>query len=57
LIIPAVILSISLYLLSDNNAVSYIETLAEIDSQVLSQDLPINALLDKGFVQYVQLKK
>jgi Protein of unknown function (DUF3619) len=57
LIIPAIVLGVSLYTLSDDNAVNYIETLAEIDSQVLSQDLPINALLDKGFVQYVQLKK
>ncbi len=53
--LPAVLLGLGLYLYSANNADNYVQTVAEIDSQVLTQELPINALLDKGFVRYVQV--
>jgi hypothetical protein len=52
---PALVMVVSLYVMSNDNADNYVQTVAEIDSQVLTQDLPINALLDKGFVQYVQV--
>jgi hypothetical protein len=41
--------------MSTGNADNYVQTVAEIDTQVLTQELPINALLDKGFVRYVQV--
>ncbi len=52
---PALIVGVGLYVMADNNADNYVQTVAEIDSQVLTQDLPIDALLDKGFVRYVQV--
>jgi hypothetical protein len=52
---PALIVGVGLYVMADSNADNYVQTVAEIDSQVLTQDLPIDALLDKGFVRYVQV--
>jgi hypothetical protein len=52
---PALIVGVGLYVMADSNADNYLQTVAEIDSQVLTQDLPIDALLDKGFVRYVQV--
>lgn len=52
---PALIVGVGLYVMAINNADNYVQTVAEIDSQVLTQDLPIDALLDKGFVRYVQV--
>jgi hypothetical protein len=52
---PALVVGVGLYVMSDSNADNYTQTVAEIDSQVLTQELPINALLDKGFVRYVQV--
>lgn len=52
---PALIVGVGLYIMADSNADNYVQTVAEIDSQVLTQDLPIDALLDKGFVRYVQV--
>ena len=53
--VPAFALGIGLFVISQNNADSYVQSVAEIDTQVLSQELPIDALLDKGFVRYVQV--
>lgn len=53
--VPAMVVGVGLLIFSDNNADSYVQTVAEIDSQVLTHDLPIDALLDKGFVRYVQV--
>ncbi len=52
---PALVVGVGLYIMSTGNADNYVQTVAEIDSQVLTQELPINALLDKGFVRYVQV--
>jgi Protein of unknown function (DUF3619) len=52
---PALVVGVGLFVMSSNNADNYVQTVAEIDSQVLTQDLPIDALLDKGFVRYVQV--
>ncbi len=52
---PALMVGVGLYIMSTSNADNYVQTVAEIDSQVLTQELPINALLDKGFVRYVQV--
>jgi Protein of unknown function (DUF3619) len=52
---PALVVGVGLYIMADKNADNYVQTVAEIDSQVLTQDLPIDALLDKGFVRYVQV--
>jgi hypothetical protein len=52
---PALVVGVGLYMLSASNADNYVQTVAEIDSQVLTQEVPINALLDKGFVRYVQV--
>lgn len=52
---PALVVGVGLYMMSSDNADNYVQTVAEIDSQVLTQELPINALLDKGFVRYVQV--
>ncbi len=52
---PALVVGVGLYIMSTSNADNYVQTVAEIDSQVLTQDLPIDALLDKGFVRYVQV--
>ncbi len=52
---PALVVGVGLYIMSTSNADNYVQTVAEIDSQVLTQELPINALLDKGFVRYVQV--
>ena len=52
---PALVVGVGLYIMSTNNADNYVQTVAEIDSQVLTHELPINALLDKGFVRYVQV--
>jgi hypothetical protein len=53
--LPVLVMGVALYGMSSDNAENYVQTVAEIDSQVLTQELPINALLDKGFVQYVQV--
>ena len=55
LALPAVAVALGLYTLSSTNADNYVDTVAEIDSQVLTQDVPLDALLDKGFVRYVQV--
>jgi Protein of unknown function (DUF3619) len=52
---PALVLGVGLYAMSQTNADSYVQSVAEIDTQVLSQELPIDALLDKGFVRFVQV--
>jgi Protein of unknown function (DUF3619) len=52
---PALVVGVGLYMMSSSNADNYVQTVAEIDTQVLTQELPINALLDKGFVRYVQV--
>jgi ABC-type nitrate/sulfonate/bicarbonate transport system permease component len=52
---PVLVVGVGLYIMSNTNADNYLQTVAEIDSQVLTQDLPIDALLDKGFVRYVQV--
>jgi hypothetical protein len=52
---PALVVGVGLYIMSTGNADNYVQTVAEIDTQVLTQELPINALLDKGFVRYVQV--
>ncbi len=52
---PAVLLGVGLYVMSQTNADNYVQSVAEIDTQVLSQEVPIDALLDKGFVRYVQV--
>jgi hypothetical protein len=52
---PALIVGVGLYVMADKNADNYVQTVADIDSQVLTQELPIDALLDKGFVRYVQV--
>lgn len=52
---PALALGVGLYVMSQNNADNYVQSVAEIDTQVLTQQLPIDALLDKGFARYVQV--
>lgn len=52
---PAVVLGVGLYAMSQSNADNYMQSVAEIDTQVLSQELPLDALLDKGFVRFVQV--
>jgi hypothetical protein len=52
---PVLLVGVGLYLMADSNADNYVQTVADIDSQVLTQELPIDALLDKGFVRYVQV--
>ena len=55
LALPAILIGAGLYTMSANNADNYLQTVAEIDTQVLVQDVPLDALLDKGFVRYVQV--
>ena len=53
--VPAVALGVGLFVMSQNNADSYVQSVAEIDTQVLSQEVPLDALLDKGFARFVQV--
>ena len=53
--VPMIAVGMGLVSFSDNNAENYTQTVAEIDTQVLIQDVPLDALLDKGFVHYVQV--
>ena len=52
---PALVLGVGLYIMSEHNAENYTQSLAELDSQVLTQEVPLGALLDKGFVRYIQV--
>lgn len=52
---PALVVGFGLYSLSASNADNYMQTVAEIETQVLTQEVPLDALLDKGFVRYVQV--
>lgn len=52
---PVLLLGVGIYVLSENSADNYTHSVAELDAQVLTQEVPIDALLDKGFVRYVQL--
>ena len=55
-IIPAIALAIGIVFVADNQINTRASQLAEVDTEVLSDDLPINAYLDQGFSLYVGKK-
>jgi hypothetical protein len=52
-LIPAIAVVLGLFLLHENQQTSRAEELAKIDAEMLADDLPISAYLDKGFNRYL----
>jgi hypothetical protein len=53
-ILPTVALAAGLILLQSWQAQEQIAEIASIDTEVLTDDLPLNAYLDNGFARYAQ---
>jgi hypothetical protein len=53
-LIPAMAVIMGIFLLHQNQEAQSNAELAKIDAEVLADDLPISAYLDKGFHRYLQ---
>ncbi len=52
-VLPAIALALGIAIVADNQQTNRAMELAEIDSAVLADDLPLSAYLDQGFSMYV----
>jgi hypothetical protein len=55
-LLPALLLAVSIGFIAEHQSQNRAVELAEIDTQVLGDDLPISAYLDQGFTMFVGQK-
>ena len=55
MVTPVLALAIGVYLIDDSYTQKDVMATAEIDAKILASDVPPAALLDKGFLHYVQV--